>query len=507
MELNPGNSRSSFIREYIDSWYRSVQYEPWFINISTISRKIWMSIALSVLLTLIIVIIAASVTGAGADQEPLDNGIKSAKYRGDISVTISGLKCLNWSVLNRTIHTVTIDRYPNQGLGDHNFCRNPDKSSHIWCYTNSTKNAFDYCKSPEKEAKEETSPGRKLNFDRSCDKNVTVLVENGLTLSGKYVLSTLWKGGRGVYVRIDYRNNKVTDMCMSWHSLYRHWWIQHCSFIGNNGGVAWLEEDVTCPYDGYRWRRGGTDEPLAKTFVMDSKSTCIEYGKDYNGTIVDNNLSNIQKTETPLECLLLCKEMTGCAGWSWSGRSWPCRLMSEIQGFTYNNNSVSGKATCSPKEKVGCPENHIKLDSDTCVKFLEDSTKCSDGCTRFTAKEECELAGGFLLDYLETDVLNGFLKSVGSISESIKQSFWWTGASDFSKEGKGKFTWEKSDKPVDIDPDVWVNVSSLEVAGKTEGDSHQCVYLGPVNATQVTLLDHADCRESIARPLCQFVAR
>ena len=82
-------------------------------------------------------------------------------------------------------------------------------------------------------------------------------------------------------------------------------------------------------------------------------------------------------------------------------------------------------------EKVGCPENHIKLNSDTCVKFLEDSTKCSDGCTRFTAKEECELAGGFLLDYLETDVLNEFLKSVGSISESIKQSFWWTGASDF----------------------------------------------------------------------------
>ena len=69
-----------------------------------------MSIALSVLLTLIIVIIAASVTGAGADQEPLGNGIKSAKYRGDISVTISGPQCINWSLLNRTIHTVTIDR-------------------------------------------------------------------------------------------------------------------------------------------------------------------------------------------------------------------------------------------------------------------------------------------------------------------------------------------------------------------------------------------------------------
>ena len=68
--------------------------------------------ALSILLTLIIVIIEASVTGAGADQDPLDidSGIISAKYRGDISVTISGLKCLNWSRLNRTIHTVTIDR-------------------------------------------------------------------------------------------------------------------------------------------------------------------------------------------------------------------------------------------------------------------------------------------------------------------------------------------------------------------------------------------------------------
>merc|ERR1712083_273436 len=102
------------------------------------------------------------------------------------------------------------------------------------------------------------------------------------------------------------------------------------------------------------------------------------------------------------------------------------------------------------------------------------------------------------------DVFESFLESVGSMSESIKHSFWWTGASDFSKEGTGKFTWEKLGNLVEIDPDVWVNVSSHDVAGKKEGDSHQCVYLGPVNDTQVTLLDHIDCRENIARPLCQF---
>ena len=81
-------------------------------------------------------------------------------------------------------------------------------------------------------------------------------------------------------------------------------------------------------------------------------------------------------------------------------------------------------------EKVGCPENHIKLDSFTCVKFLDDSDQCRDGCSRFTAMEECELTGGFLLDNVGDQNLDSLLDQIGSRSQ-FQNSFWWTGASDF----------------------------------------------------------------------------
>ena len=35
-----------------------------------------------------------------------------------------------------------------------------------------------------------------------------------------------------------------------------------------------------------------------------------------------------------------------------------------------------------------------------CVKLLTASAACSEGCSRYTAMEECERAGGHLLDSL-----------------------------------------------------------------------------------------------------------
>ena len=175
-----------------------------------------------------------------------------------------------------------------------------------------------------------------------------MIVENGLKLSGLYVLTSTWRAGRGVYVRVDFEERKIkADMCLSWHGLYRHWWVQPCSFIGNNGGVAWLEEDARCPYDGHSWRRGGTDELMTKTFV--TNNNCIQYGKEYNGTLVDNNLSNIQRTDTPFECQGLCWNMSGCVAFSWTGANTPCMMYSKLDSFKYNNDSVSGMATCKTK--------------------------------------------------------------------------------------------------------------------------------------------------------------
>ena len=35
-----------------------------------------------------------------------------------------------------------------------------------------------------------------------------------------------------------------TEICLSWHAGFRHWWITHCLNAGTNGGFSWLEEDV-----------------------------------------------------------------------------------------------------------------------------------------------------------------------------------------------------------------------------------------------------------------------
>jgi len=278
--------------------------------------------------------------------------------------------------------------------------------------------------------------------------------------------------------------------------------VQQCSFIGNNGGVAWLEEDARCPYDGTNWRLGGTDELMSKTFV--TNNNCIEYGKEYNGTLVDNVLSDVQKTDTPFECQGLCWNMSGCVAFTWSGVTTLCTMFSKVETFKFNNNSVSGLSTCRAKEKVGCPDNHIKLDSFTCVKFLDDSDQCRDGCSRFTAMEECEMTGGFLLDNVGDDNLDHLFDQIGSRSQ-FQKHFWWTGASDFSKKGQGKFTWEKSDVLLSNKTSLWMNTTTHDIAGLKQGDSHQCVYLGPSNSTLDIRLDHTDCRYNIAKPLCQYM--
>uniref|UniRef100_V9KK65 Plasminogen activator n=1 Tax=Callorhinchus milii TaxID=7868 RepID=V9KK65_CALMI len=59
-----------------------------------------------------------------------------ASYRGTWSVSLSGYTCLNWNS-SAVAHTVYNARRPGAlrlGLGNHNFCRNPDNDGAPWCH-------------------------------------------------------------------------------------------------------------------------------------------------------------------------------------------------------------------------------------------------------------------------------------------------------------------------------------------------------------------------------------
>merc|ERR1719207_512539 len=59
---------------------------------------------------------------------------KGKRYKGLMTTTASGRTCQNW--LKDKPHENPIGANTNNGLGNHNYCRNPDGSeSKPWCYT------------------------------------------------------------------------------------------------------------------------------------------------------------------------------------------------------------------------------------------------------------------------------------------------------------------------------------------------------------------------------------
>ncbi|KAL7474961.1 hypothetical protein ACHAW6_000898, partial [Cyclotella cf. meneghiniana] len=68
------------------------------------------------------------------------NDIRQSDYRGRYHVTQGGFQCKEWSVAAN---------YPNQGLDDGPYCRNPNGvASRAWCFVENANVLWDYCNVP-----------------------------------------------------------------------------------------------------------------------------------------------------------------------------------------------------------------------------------------------------------------------------------------------------------------------------------------------------------------------
>eukprot|EP00746_Dinoflagellata_sp_MGD_P151095 gnl/MRDRNA2_/MRDRNA2_82789_c0_seq1.p1 gnl/MRDRNA2_/MRDRNA2_82789_c0~~gnl/MRDRNA2_/MRDRNA2_82789_c0_seq1.p1 ORF type:complete len:293 (+),score=87.06 gnl/MRDRNA2_/MRDRNA2_82789_c0_seq1:71-949(+) len=73
-------------------------------------------------------------TGCYLEEHPLMGDDFGISYRGLVTSTESGRTCQNW--LDKKPHNIDVDPDDKNGLGNHNFCRNPDESfKKPWCYT------------------------------------------------------------------------------------------------------------------------------------------------------------------------------------------------------------------------------------------------------------------------------------------------------------------------------------------------------------------------------------
>lgn len=84
------------------------------------------------------------------------------QYRGIANTTASGTPCLPWNsdLLYDELTVDTVDSAPLRGLGEHSFCRNPDRDKLPWCYTMADRSiSWDYCDVPHCSKRSSTRRG------------------------------------------------------------------------------------------------------------------------------------------------------------------------------------------------------------------------------------------------------------------------------------------------------------------------------------------------------------
>jgi len=112
-------------------------------------------------------------------------------YRGCVSKTKSGKTCQKWTSQSPNEHSRTPQKYPTAGLGDHNYCRNPDGEDGIWCYVADGSSRWEYCETSDDDhtsnVEEEVGSGSEIIENTSMFKKFTLFLL-GSVLGGSMLM-------------------------------------------------------------------------------------------------------------------------------------------------------------------------------------------------------------------------------------------------------------------------------------------------------------------------------
>ncbi|XP_033110388.1 uncharacterized protein LOC117111558 [Anneissia japonica] len=61
--------------------------------------------------------------------------LDASDYRGILDTTKDGTKCVLWTDANNPVDAVTPAKVFGKGIGNHNYCRNPNERCRAWCYS------------------------------------------------------------------------------------------------------------------------------------------------------------------------------------------------------------------------------------------------------------------------------------------------------------------------------------------------------------------------------------
>jgi len=105
-------------------------------------------VTFSILVCLASSSISTHVRNMQACDETISRSDQGAGYRGCQDKTRSGRTCQAWTSQSPHTHAYRPSQKPGKGLGDHNYCRNPDDGeTGIWCYTTDQTKRTDTCDS------------------------------------------------------------------------------------------------------------------------------------------------------------------------------------------------------------------------------------------------------------------------------------------------------------------------------------------------------------------------